>query len=308
MGRPINKKYFGNTNLPGTAMPTQGTTGIGGEGVATIALGTVGASYSQGLTASVSVPSIKGGVRALVSPVVSTSTGEITGYTVTRAGTGYTSAPSITLSTATAVSSIAVTNSTGTVELSTTATVTGVIVGMAVTGSGVSTGTTVVSVATAGNTSTIVMSAVSMASVAAAAFYDAGLGGVAGTVARTSSRANAINFIAWTPLTTAGAVNTSGSGVAGGDINKQSASIRYQVITSQGYGQCKLVTGTPTIGTMNIIATDSAGNTYYVKKLTARKAILVQQTGSNFQFVSNQAVGWTFGAAVPARLVTITNA
>jgi hypothetical protein len=47
-----------------------------------------------------------------------------------------------------------------------------------------------------------------------------------------------------------------------------------------------------------MVATDTNGSTYYVKKLTARRAILVQTTAStSFLFNDNQAAGWTLGSA-----------
>jgi hypothetical protein len=80
-------------------------------------------------------------------------------------------------------------------------------------------------------------------------------------------------------------------------ILKQEASHRYLVENSDGIGQCKLVgTSTLVAGQMNITATDSAGGSYYVTKLTARKAQLTQNTG--IQFVTGSYAGWSTGTAV----------
>jgi hypothetical protein len=58
---------------------------------------------------------------------------------------------------------------------------------------------------------------------------------------------------------------------------------------------------------MNIVATDVNGSTYYVRKLTARRAVLVQDTVSgSFAFANNSAAGWTLGAA-SAGVVSIAN-
>jgi len=89
MGRPLAKKYFGNTN----------TAGVGGEGVASVTApaGTL-ASLVNGTyaipAASITAPQITGGTKPSLSVVV---TGTTT-YTVTvvTAGTGYTTAPTIT--------------------------------------------------------------------------------------------------------------------------------------------------------------------------------------------------------------------
>jgi hypothetical protein len=105
----------------------------------------------------------------------------------------------------------------------------------------------------------------------------------------TNTKQNAIRGQAYI---TGGSANTY-------DIKKQEASRRYLVQTSDGTGQCKLVTtSTLTANQMNMVATDTNGSTYYVKKLTARRAILVQTTAStSFLFNDNQAAGWTLGSA-----------
>jgi len=89
MGRPLAKRFFGNTN----------TAGVGGEGVASVTApaGTL-ASLVNGTyaipAASITAPQITGGTKPSLSVVV---TGTTT-YTVTvvTAGTGYTTAPTIT--------------------------------------------------------------------------------------------------------------------------------------------------------------------------------------------------------------------
>jgi hypothetical protein len=83
------------------------------------------------------------------------------------------------------------------------------------------------------------------------------------------------------------------------DIIKQEASRRYLVQTADGRGQCKLVTtSTLAAAQMNIVATDVNGSTYYVRKLTARRAVLVQDTvDGSFAFANNSAAGWTLGEA-----------
>jgi hypothetical protein len=107
--------------------------------------------------------------------------------------------------------------------------------------------------------------------------------GATGAIHLTSTTNTSLNVTAWVPFTTSNTPNTSGSGIAG-DIVKQEASHRYYVDTNQGHGACKLVAGAVTaIGQMNLIATDYNGNTYYVTKLTSRKAQLTRKTqsGSN---------------------------
>ena len=52
---------------------------------------------------------------------------------------------------------------------------------------------------------------------------------------------------------------------------------------------------------MNIIATDSLGNTYYVTKLTAHKALLTRKTDlnadSDWVYATGDSARWTFSAA-----------
>jgi hypothetical protein len=92
-----------------------------------------------------------------------------------------------------------------------------------------------------------------------------------------------------------------------GDIVKQVSSRRYKVKTADGTMVCKLVTDgiADAAGEITITATDSAGGTYFVKKLTARKAVLVRNSGT--AFATGASVKWTFGSAVEGVSVTIAN-
>ena len=215
MGRPIKEKYFGNTNSPYSNQSVGGTTGLGGEGVASITLSTSSLTVSTGtVTVLFSAPQLPGGVTAAGTPVKTGNT--VTSVTITAAGTGYTAAP------------------------------------------------TVVFAATVGSTGT-------------------------GVAVLTSTQYNAIKGLAWVP----------GGSAKLFDIKKQEGSKRYLVNTADGRAICKLV-ATPTIasGEMNIIASDTNGSTYFVKKLTARRAVLTQSTASTaFLFADGSAAGWTLDAA-----------
>jgi hypothetical protein len=91
------------------------------------------------------------------------------------------------------------------------------------------------------------------------------------------------------------------------DIIKQDSATKYKVRTADGVMVCSLVTDgvANAAGEMTITATDSAGGTYFVKKLTARQAVIVRNTGT--QFVTGQRVKWTFGSAVEGTTVTVAN-
>lgn len=286
MGRPIQKKYFGNP--------------VGGESLASVALGTAGSDYSQGLTATVSAPQIAGGTTATVSVAVNPATGAITGYTVTNGGSGYTSAPTVTLVPATTVTRAA-TGTSGQSTL-TLASTTGLYVGMQVTGStGLGTGNAANSVIISSidsATQVTVATANDGAVSGTLTFTDIGTSGVPGTRTLTSTNPNAIKISAFV---------VGGSSAVNGDIVKQEASRRYLVTTAQGTSQCSLVAAAPAAGQMTIIATDSGGKTYYVTKLTAHKALVTQFGAAGHEFASGTSVPWSLSAAVLNQRVQVEN-
>jgi hypothetical protein len=136
-------------------------------------------------------------------------------------------------------------------------------------------------------------------------------GGTTGTTATftiallaSTSTQNAIAFTSF--------LTTGSNAVTGGDIIKQESSRRYLVQNSEGIGQCKLVAADVLAeGEMKIIATDFGGATYFVTKLTARKANLVNRTGTSTALVSIPAGGtgvggWTLGSST-GTIVTVAS-
>ncbi len=293
MGRPINKKYFANTNYA-----KFGGANVGGEGVASVALGTAGTGYSQGLTATVAGPDLINGVAATLSVAVNPATGAITGYTVTSAGSGYLSAPAITLVPAATVTRAGTGDSLGTTI--TLASTTGLYVGMQVTGStGLGTGNAANSVLIASvdsATQITVATAHDGAVSGTLTFADIGASGVAGTVALTangSARQNSIKCEAQIG---------AGSEVYIGDIVKQTGSKKYKVTTADGTAICTLVTTADlSANQMTISATDSNGNTYFVRKLTQHRAVLVRNVDdggdSDWLYATGASAPWGFAAA-----------
>ena len=156
---------------------------------------------------------------------------------------------------------------------------------MAVAGTGVGVGA-LVSAVGAGNITVTVANASTVTGTLS--FNDYGSGFEAIT-SLTSVVTNAIAVSAFV---------VGGSSAVAGDIVKQEASRRYLVRTAQGLSQCKLVTAAPAEGQMTIAATDANGSTYYVKKLTANRATLIQNVvNGSFLFADNAVAGWTLGAA-----------
>ena len=243
MGRPINKKFFGNLTSPYDNAQTGGGTGIGGEGVATIATATQGTLYSTSTSLNITftAPQIKGGVKPTAT-IATDANGNTLAVTLLTAGSGYTSAPTATLP------------------------------------------------ATTGTTATF-------------------------TIALTTGVQNALAFTSY--------LTTGTQAVTGGDILKQESTRRYLVTNSEGIGQVKLcTTGTDTLapGEMTIIATDWGGATYWVTKLTSRRATLINRTNTSTALVSTASfvtaagktlsggvAGWTLGSATGTTVVTIAS-
>jgi hypothetical protein len=115
----------------------------------------------------------------------------------------------------------------------------------------------------------------------------------------TTNRQDAIQIVSY--------IGTGSSAISNGDIIKQESSQRYLVRNAQGVGVCKLSTGTLTAGNMHIIASDWTGATYWVTKLTARKARLVNRTSTSTAIYSmNKMAPWTVGTTT-GTVVTLSN-
>jgi len=327
MGRPLNKKYFGNRNVGTTASDR----GLGGNQIDSI---TLNASYLGSYTAR-PVITFPAPDYATLGATTATAVmiSEVLSATITggAAGSGgYTPNNILTVTTAVGVATFTVaTASSGGVAtvtpldrgsftgpLATGAQATTVVVG-----AGTTTGTGCTLVVTyraksvsmtnkgSGYTTATLITASSVA-VGAVGMTQ----GTSGTVVFGSSTTignneNAIITYAYLPAYTATGLisGAGGSSAVIGDIVKQRGKITFNVETEQGIGKCKLIsTSTLTAGTMYIQATDSAGGTYYVSKLFSRTAVIT--TGTGVQFTTGQRVLWTFGSAVVNKSVKIANA
>lgn len=289
MGRPIKRKFFGVNNVADGLTYSD----AGGEGLSSVTLTAAGSAYSQGLTATVAVSPI-GGTTAAVSLSVYTANGAIYSPTVVTAGTGYTSAPAITL---VKPANVVTTGTTyydgGASNVITVGTTTGLYVGMtANTGFGAT--TQIVNIYT-GNSNVVMNSTnTSALSGAAISFGDTGASGsLTAVLASVITTANTIQANAWV---------TGGTIGKQADIVSQRSSRRYRVTNADGTAVCRLVPAAPTAeGEMSITATDSDAGTYYVLKLDSRTATLVPGTG--VQFSNLAQVRWTSTGSAEADTV-----
>lgn len=97
MGRPIKKKFFGNLNQPSQGSVQAGS-GVGGEGVDTVVVSNSGTLYTTSTTINLTftAPQIKGGTRP-TGRVTTNEVGNVSTVTVLSSGSGYTSAPTATV-------------------------------------------------------------------------------------------------------------------------------------------------------------------------------------------------------------------
>jgi len=239
MGRPLNKKFFGNRNIGSGSVTTDN--GIGGQAVASIA---VTGSFSGKTTATpyavtISAPNLPTGVQATATITFSSATAGT--VTVTEGGSGYTTVPTATC---------ALGGGTGNPTL-----------------------TAVLSVDT-------------------------------GAVGSATNQENAISMTAFI-----------GSSTAAVDIIRQVSTRRYKVKSASNTSIVKLkASAASAVGEATIVATDSIGATYFVTKLTGKRATLTQKTavamspgGNTWVFITGASAPWSFASATTGR-VQIDNA
>ena len=322
MGRPLHKKYFGNRNI--------GTTGtsdnkIGGEGIASISNGTVGAiqindTYKTFPYLTAAAPTLPGGVTADLSvtweiaAIVISDDGS--GYTINQTGasatlTGLTVqadvAPVVTINTDGSgnVSAISVAGGRGTfTDVDGTGITTWGIVGAGGTNAQATVTFRVKSIAVNEKGSGYVSApALSWSAVNGGTMPSAQsvtLTTDSGLVGSSTNQENALLFNAKT---------TSGGTSKLGDVIKQQSSRRYKIKTADGTAVCKLVaSATPAFNQCNLTATDSSGKTYWVTKITAHRALLTQYGTAGHEFATGTSVKWVLSGAVEDYSVVVANA
>lgn len=289
MGRPLSSKYFGNRN-PGTTGSTADDYGIGGQYVSSIAAGNATA-YSQGTTVTLGAPNLPTGVQATATVSIYTANGNVSGFTITEQGSGYTSAPTATLVKAAnvTIASANVSGDIGSNVITITSSTSSIYVGMQVAATGANTSARVTTV----NTGNVILSLVNTANISGnATFYDAGTG-VAGAVTLGSFATDVSNAITFS--------SNIGGDTSSADIIRQISTKSFYIQTANGnVGRANLVTTAPNSGEMRITATDSAAGTYYVKKISGHVATVVSGTGTQFGISGageSTRVRWTLGSA-----------
>jgi hypothetical protein len=335
MGRPLNKKYFGNRNIGSASVTTDDK--LGGQGLGVYALdaqlGTVAINntYKYFPTLTIPAPTYATGTQATVTVVWEINTVTIAG------GTGYSAGLITSISGLTAQASVApifsVTEAGGVPTFSNftdtgasrgeftlidgTAITTWAVVQGAANNAQATITFRVKSITTleqgSGYTTvpTLVWARGSSQSAGGQTAVGAPTVALAvdtGSVGTATYQENAITAYAFT-----------GSSVKIADIVRQVSTDRYKVATADTTIIAKLKTdgAAAAEGEMTISATDSTGKTYYVKKLTARKAVLVPYgtgpgaTGHEFPLNADgtpQRVQWLLSDAVLNTSVKIDNA
>jgi len=308
MGRPIKKKYFGTGNVNDGIVYNN----AGGEGVASLTITNVGANYSTGARLTFAASPIGGTAPtasiSLYQPLA-TSNLAIQYANVTTVGSGYLTAPAVTIAgpaNVTVATSAWSGNAAGNVL--TVSSTTGLYVGLHTTGVNLATTSHIVAIYTAN--SNVILSGGNVGTVSGnVTFYDRGVlqgvGAITAVLAPTTTSANTIQANAWI---------TGGTIGKAADIVAQRSSRRYKLNNADGFDSCRLVPqpgGVPTVATvtsahgptavgeMTIQATDSAGGTYWVSKIESRTATVHPGgTGTpGTQFAANSQPIWTSTSA-----------
>jgi len=344
MGRPLNKKFFGNRNIGSTS--TTADDKIGGSAIGSIALGAANNSsgYTAGATQiSIATPTLPLGVRATASLVVgpvgafltiaaatsgtdrstftatgtgTAATGTFTGLVQKAGGTTTGTGAVFTITKATTGTNYA----TGGVLTVITATTkgTGYVVGDTIVIDGASIG----GVTTTNDITLTVVGAVAAAgTITGITITEPGSGyttvpavtlstGTQGTLTVTAAFAadtGAVGSATNEENTILMTARLTGGSAVVVDILKQVSTNRYKVTDGTRTGIVKLKSSVATAaGEGSVRLLDSVGGTYFATKITARKATVTRGTGT--AFATGASVKWNMTAAVLGDSLLIDNA
>ena len=303
MGRPLNKKFFGNRNTGSASVTTDN--GIGGGAVASVTLNALGA-YTTRPTIGFSAPTIPGGVTA-----TGTVTSEVESVTaVGGAQVGYTVGQLITVTGTDAVLRVATIGGTGGDDALT----------FDFTGGSRGTFTTLPTgaQATTSNGAGVALTVTLAFRAKAVVITEAGSGY---TAAPTPTFTQSVTATSVNMLVDSGVIGTTGNQenailmtafLTGGsalsvDIKKQVSTNRFKVTDGTRTGIVKLKSSVATAaGEGSVRLVDSVGGTYFATKITARKATVTRGTGT--AFATGASVKWNMTAAVLGDSLLIDNA
>ena len=326
MGRPLNKKYFGNRNIgtggnqvggPNSNSQNYADDKIGGEGIASINWSNYGSWLSQAGGAAAPLaglalpaPTIPGGVQAtwtnyFGASVVSTGAGSV-GLVV---GETYEYAPIPGLLVTVATSTNNGTNATFTVTTAgSTTTLLTDLTGVNLTKSAGMTGVGTFLVDIKLKIVNTVIGEKGSGYTGAETFTVTLANGASGTVpagtivltadtGAVGSATNQENAILMTARLTGGSATTV-------DIIRQVSTNRYKVTDGTRVGIVKLKSSVATAtgeGSVRLVDTD--GNTYFATKITAHKATIQRGTGVQAAFPNGASVKWNMTAATADSLL-----
>jgi hypothetical protein len=296
MGRPLNKKYFGNRNIGSTS--TTADDGIGGQGIASIAIDD-SSTYTVQPVISIASPDMVGfnAVTASASIVSVVNMDTI----IDNAGSGYGDTETFNLT--------VVTNG-GTAVINVTSDSLGAIdtINSIVDNGPFTTISAITSVTGGTGIDAWFVLAYSADSVT---ITESGSGYVDMPVYSADQGVTLMDLTltvdagpAYSPTNHERAIvitaNTDFNGPLFGDIIKQTNDRTYKVKTNDGIADCMLVASdSPSGNEAYIRAFDANDNSYFVTKLTSRAAVLEQftQNGpSTWLFASGTRAHWSLDA------------
>lgn len=296
MGRPIQKKFFGTTNPPSTS----------GEGVASIAVGGTNAGKTAVTPIVIAAPQLPGGVQAVARAHMELDT--IVNF---LAGTGYSVNDVLTLVEPGDAAVVRATLTVNTVDTG------GEILTVSITTRGdytaLPTGThpagDITRYSVTGGTGT----GADFNTTWRVKSVEVTTAGSGYSVAPVITTQGGTTFTATLTSVSPNSIAMTGRVVTGAtvalDIIKQTGSVRYMVTDGTNTGVVSLVgAAVAAAGEATIMATDTLGSTYYVTKLTARRAHLTQAVdgGSGFEYATGAVSGWSLAAAATG-VVSIAN-
>lgn len=334
MGRPLNKKYFGNRNIGSES--TVDDNKIGGEGVESITTATAGSiiisdTYKTFPALTATAPQLPGGVTATtaviweIESIVITAPGSAgTGYTINQTGA---SATLTGLSGQASVAPTVTINTNGSGNVSAISVAGGRGEWTSIDGTGISTWG-IVGAGGSNAQAYVKFRVKSISMVEKGSGYTAVPSLSWGTLGGTTPSGQTPSLTTEQTVggnqyaTNAGAQNvasydenailiyaktTSGGSSLLGDIVSQKGRSVFKIKTTDGTANCLLkASAVSAAGECTITATDSDTNTYFVTKISSHRCTVTQGTGS--QFATGQSVPWTFGNAVEGVSVKIPNA